>query len=504
MSTQSTADYPPARSNRKDQSMASATDLPRIRHLLGTEWSTEGPERLEHVSPTTGQVQANFSAAGADEVDRAVSAARAAFAQWRAVAPGKRRQLLERLSALILSARDEFRDIGVAECGTPVRQGGGAVLAARYTSYFAGWADKLDGLVAPVGHEALDYVLPQPYGVVAALIPWNAPVPSLGMKLSPALATGNCVVLKPSPLAPFATVRFVELCQQAGFPPGVVNLIQGDGRTGELLVGHPGVNKITFTGGVETGRAVMRMAANNLTPVTLELGGKGALVAFDDVDAQRVAADAVAFSVGTLAGQACALPTRVIVAQSRYAEVVAALMQRYGDLRMGDPADEKTDVGPLISAVAQRRVVGVIERARDSDNATIVTGGKAYGGPSGGGFWVEPTLVADVAPDASVVQDEIFGPVVTVQQFADEAEAVALANGTKYGLSAFIYTDNLKRAHRVARDLEAGYISVNGFAYLPPETPFGGWKSSGFGREGGRAGVEDFVQTKNVYVPLGE
>lgn len=484
--------------------MALATDLPPIRHLLGTEWSSAGPDRIEHVSPTTGRIQAGFTGAGVEEVDRAVSAARTAFKGWRAVAPTKRRQLLERLGALILSARDEFRDIGVAECGTPIRQGGGAVLAARYTSYFAGWADKLDGLVAPVGHAALDYVLPQPYGVVAALIPWNAPVPSLGMKLSPALATGNCVVLKPSPLAPFATVRFVELCQQAGFPPGVINLLHGDARTGELLVGHPGVDKVTFTGGVETGRAVMRLAATNLTPVTLELGGKGALVAFGDVDAERVAADAVAYSVGTLAGQACALPTRVIVEQSRYDEVVAAVARRFADLHLGDPADERTDVGPLISAAAQRRVVGVIEHARDCDNATIVTGGHSYGGPWGSGFWVEPTLVADVGPQAAVVQDEIFGPVVTVQPFTDEAEAVALANGTKYGLSAFVYTDDLKRAHRVARDLEAGYVSVNGFAYLPPETPFGGWKSSGFGREGGRAGVEDFVQTKNVYVPLGE
>ncbi len=484
--------------------MGPTIDLPTVRHLLGSEWSTEGPEPFEHVSPSTGRVQGGFSGGGADEVDRAVAAARSAFTDWRAVAPYKRRQLLERLSALILDARDEFRDIGVAECGTPVRQGGGAVLAARYTSYFAGWADKLDGLVAPLGHAALDYVLPQPYGVVAALVPWNAPVPSLGMKLSPALATGNCVVLKPSPLAPFATVRFVELCQQAGFPPGVVNLVHGGAHTGDLLVGHPGVDKVTFTGGVETGRAVMRTAATNLTPVTLELGGKGALVAFGDVDVQRVAADAVAFSVGTLAGQACALPTRAIVEQGSYERVVVAVAQRFAALRMGDPADQKTDVGPLISADAQRRVLGVIEHARDRDKATVVTGGNSYGGPWGGGFWVEPTLVADVAPDGPVVQGEIFGPVVTVQSFTDEAEAVALANSTDYGLSAFVYTNDLKRAHRVARDVEAGYVSVNGFAYLPPETPFGGWKSSGFGREGGRAGIEDFVQTKNVYVPLGE
>ncbi|MEB3070275.1 aldehyde dehydrogenase family protein [[Mycobacterium] vasticus] len=482
--------------------MASA-GLPHIRHLLGSEWTTTGPELLEHISPSTGQVQARFSGAGADEVDRAVAAARSAFVEWRKVAPAKRRQLLERLSALILAARDELRDIGVAECGTPVRQGGGAVLAARYTAYFAGWADKLDGLVAPVGHNALDYVLPQPYGVVAALIPWNAPVPSLGMKLSPALAMGNCVVLKPSPLAPFATVRFVELCQEAGFPPGVVNLVHGGADAGELLVGHPGVDKITFTGGVATGRAVMRTAAANLTPVTLELGGKGALVAFDDVDADRVASDAVGYSVGTLAGQACALPTRVIVEQSRYEEVASAVAKRFAELRMGDPADESADVGPLISADAQRRVVGIIEHAREHDNATILIGGGADGGPSGNGFWVEPTLVADVAPDAAVVQGEVFGPVVTIQSFTDEAEAVALANGTDYGLSAFVYTEDLKRAHRVARDLEAGYVSVNGFAYLPPETPFGGWKSSGFGREGGRAGVEDFVQTKNVYIPIG-
>ncbi|MEZ5170021.1 MAG: aldehyde dehydrogenase family protein [Acidimicrobiia bacterium] len=468
--------------------------------LIGAERPT-GIDSMDHVNATTGRVQASFAMAGPDDVSRAVATARDAAPGWATWDPVERRNVLLGLADLIDAARPELTRLAALESGSPVGTGSGGRRAAEYLRYYAGWIDKFHGETLPVpGQEGLDYTLREPVGVVAVLIPWNGPITSIGQKVAPALAAGNAVVLKPSELAPFAALRFGVLCLEAGIPAGVVNVIPGAADTGRVLVAHPGVDTVSFTGSPATGRAVMAAAAESLTPVVLELGGKSALVAFADADVDTVVATAVRVGLITAAGQGCVLPTRLMVEAPIYDEVLSKVVDVATGIALGDPLDPETVMGPVVSAQHRDRIIGVIERAVDENAGHLVLGGGRPGGDLADGAFVEPTVFADVDPASHLAQNEVFGPVQSVLRFDGEEEALRMANSTRYGLGAFVYTNDLGRAHRVAAGFEAGYVGVNAFPNLPPTAPFGGVKDSGFGREGGRAGLDPFLRIKNVFV----
>lgn len=457
--------------------------------------------RRDHVNPTTGRPQASFAIAGAREVDDAVRSARAAFPAWRDRSPGDRRQVLLRLAELVEEQGPRFGPMTALESGTPIAIGSAGRLTVEYLRYYAGWADKLEGRTVPVWPQAgFDYTRLEPVGVVGVLIPWNGPLTSIGQKVAPALAAGCCVVLKPSELAPFVALAFGRLCLEAGVPPGVVNVITGGSETGAALVSHPGLDKVSFTGSGATGTSVMTAAAANLTPVLLELGGKSALVVFDDADLHAAAATAVRLGLVVGSGQGCVLPTRLLAHEAVYDDVVDRVQALVANVMVGDPLDPATQMGPVIDAHACERILGVIERA-GADGATLVAGGARVAALEPG-YFIAPTVFGDVDPASDLAQREVFGPVLSILRFSDDAEAVAIANGTNYGLGGFVFTRDLQRAHRTAAAFDAGYVGVNVFPMLPAAAPFGGVKGSGFGREGGQRGIEEFLRVKNVFVDM--
>jgi len=458
----------------------------------------------DHVNPATGEPLVRFAMAGVAEVDRAVRSAGAAFPAWKAWPPNERREVLLAIARLL--ERDDM-DLAVLrslEIGAVLKRKRGLSMAAEYWRYYAGWCDKVEGVTIPAypGGRALDYTRPEPYGVVAVIIPWNGAVVSAGMKVAPALAAGNCVVLKPSELGALAALRFGELCLEAGLPPGVLNIVPGGPDAGHALVSHPGIAKISFTGGGATARRVMAAAAEQLTPVMLELGGKSASIVFDDADLALASTMAVQTSVVSLSGQGCVLPTRLLVHDAVYDDVEARVTEQVRSLRMGDPFEEGVQIGPVIDEAACQRILGVVDRARSEGAGRLLVGGGRPGGALSKGSYVEATVFGDVDRASDLAQEEIFGPVLAMIRFADEDEAVEIANGTQYGLGGFVFTNDLRRAHRVADALDVGTVGVNAFPPMPANAPFGGVKASGFGREGGRAGLDEYLRTKNVYVGL--
>ena len=472
--------------------------------LIGGTWIAESKDApIEHLDPATGQPVGSWLPAGPAEVDAAVAAARDALPAWRATQPAARRALLLELADRIQAAADELGALAALEMGQPVRAAtAGAAFAAEWFRYYAGWVDKLEGAVVPAGRGVLDYVLPEPYGVIAAIVPWNGPVLSLALKLAPALAAGNTVVAKPPELSPFAALRFGQLCLDAGVPPGVVNIVPGGAAVGEALCGHPGVDKISFTGGEVAARAVARAAAEHHTPVVLELGGKSASLVFDDADPAVTGKLAAVLGVQQNAGQGCFLPTRLFVHRSLHDEVVERVVATVGAMTVGDPFEPGTSIGPVAGESNCQRILAAVDAARERGDGTLLAGGDRPGGPLASGSYVSPTVFADVDPASPLAQEEIFGPVLAIASFDDEDQAVALANGTRYGLAGYVWTRDLGRAHRVAAALDAGYVSVNGMASLPPAAPFGGFRASGYGVEGGRWGIQEFLRSKNVHVSL--
>ncbi|MDO7842113.1 aldehyde dehydrogenase family protein [Sphingomonas immobilis] len=457
----------------------------------------------DHYNPVSGEVQATIPLAGKAEIDRAVEKAAAVAGEWRRTRPEVRREILNKLAVLIRENAGEFARLAAIDGGTTLPAGTGmAMLAAEWFAYYAGWPDKLGGELLSTfdTRGEFAYTTPEPYGVVGIIITWNGPIISIGMKVAPALAAGNCIVVKPAELTPFASDYFMTLARQAGVPDGVLSIMPGDVSAGEALVAHPKVEMISFTGGPIAARRILVACAEQMKPAVLELGGKSASLLFPDCDVDAACARAVQWSIGIMAGQGCALPTRLIVHESIHDEVVEKLKAIASAYKVGDPFEEGVAVGPVINAAAADRIMGMLDRVRSEGSGKIVMGGQRCGGALAGKNFIEPTIITDVDPDSEIAQIEVFGPVLIVQKFADEDEAVRLANATQYGLAAYIQSNDVKRVHRLAERLKAGGVYVNGAVQINPHTPFGGLGVSGYGKEGGRAGIDEFLRYKTIAI----
>jgi acyl-CoA reductase-like NAD-dependent aldehyde dehydrogenase len=478
--------------------------LPRHPIVIGDACEAGGSgARFPHVYPATGEVTHEFRLANADDVDRAAAAAGAAFPAWRAMPGDKRRDLMFRLAALIEAKAAEMTPLLTAENGAIILAGPHmSADAAQKFRYCGGWADKLEGRAIPTwGGPAHDYASYEPYGTIGIIVPWNGPLFAATMVMAPALAAGNCVVLKAPENAPFSLMKLVEIVRQAGFPPGVVNLVTGGAEVGAAMVAHPGIAKIEFIGSGATARKVLAGAADNLKPVGLELGGKSAVIVFADADLQASARRGLSGAVSAN-GQGCVNGTRLLVERAIYEPYLQMLQAMAGHVRVGDPLAPDTMMGPVISEHALQRIRRMVEDGVAA-GGRLLCGGERLGGDHAAGYFLPITVLADVAPDSAIARNEVFGPVLVATPFDSEEEAVTLANGTDYGLGAYIHTTSLARAHRVANRMMAGQVQVNGAGEaMTPCVPFGGMKQSGHGRLGGIDGVREFQQLRNVWINL--
>ena len=468
---------------------------------VGGEWIPPADgERFPTVNPATEERLAEVAAATAADVDRAVDAAREAFPEWRDTPPDERGRIVHRIGQLVREHKDELAALESFDQGKPVSQAESDMEgAARYFEYYAGAADKLEGTSVPVGPDQVDFTVREPYGVSAQITPWNFPGNLFARGVAPALVAGNTTVVKPAEQTPLSSLRLAELCAEAGVPDGVVNVVTGFGDpAGAALSSHPDVDTITFTGSVPTGQTIMKQAADNVTPVTLELGGKNPAVVFPDANLED-AANWIAKAIFTNAGQVCSAADRVLVHEDVHDDLVERLVDRAESYDVG-PGREDFDMGPLASEEQLAKVERYIEVGRE-EGATVVTGGNVV---DRDGYFVEPTVFTDVENDMRIAQEEIFGPVLTVIPFADGTEALELANGVEYGLVAGVFTTDVTRAHRFARRLEAGNVYVNKWFGDTNQTPFGGYKASGIGREKGLEALDSYLQTKNVAVNLAD
>ena len=479
-----------------NQLLADTYDL-----YIGGEWTpgSDG-ERFPTTDPATEESIAQVASATAEDVDRAVEAAREAFPAWRDTAPEERGRIVHRIGRLVQEHREELAAIESLDQGKPISQARSDMDgAARYFEYYAGAADKLEGTSVPVGPDQIDFTLREPYGVSAQITPWNFPGNLFARGVAPALVAGNTTVVKPAEQTPLSSLRLAELCTEAGVPDGVVNVVNGFGDpTGAALSSHPGVDTITFTGSVPTGQAIMKQAADTVTPVTLELGGKNPAIVFSDADLEE-AAHWIDRAIFTNGGQVCSAADRALVHESVHDELVDELVARAEGYDLG-PGSDDPDMGPLASADQFEKVSRYVELGK-SEGATVVAGGNA---PDREGYFFEPTIFTGVDNGMRIAQEEIFGPVLTVIPFDTEERALEIANDVQYGLVSGLFTADVKRAHRFARDLEAGNVYVNKWFGDTNQTPFGGYKNSGIGREKGLEALDSYLQTKNVAVNLAD
>lgn len=457
-------------------------------------------ERFATHDPATGEELASVALGGPDDIDDAVSSARSTFRQeWRDLEVFERARLLRHLSEALAERSEDLARLESLDSGKPLSQARTDVtVAAKYFEYYAGIADKIQGDTIPVSPEVFAYTTREPFGITGHIVPWNYPLQIAARTVAPSLAAGNCVVLKPAEETPMSAVVLGETALEAGLPPGVLNVVPGYGEeAGAALARHPDVDHIAFTGSPEVGREVMRSAADNITPVALELGGKSPHLVLADADIEG-AVPVILKALIQNAGQTCSAGSRVVVDRSVRGELVDALRDAFEGVEMGHGVEDP-DLGPLISEQQLERVLGYVEQGRSQGATLVAGGGRADGESLTGGFFVPPTMFVDVDSSDAIAQDEIFGPVLSVIDFDDLAQGLRTANDSRFGLVAAVWTRDIDRALWLARELEVGQVFINTYgAGGGVEMPFGGWKQSGFGREKGLEAVREYTQTKTV------
>jgi 5-carboxymethyl-2-hydroxymuconic-semialdehyde dehydrogenase len=475
------------------------------RHYIDGEFrESAGGAAFDTLNPATNEVLAQVADGGAAEVDAAVAAARRAFDDglWPRLKASERAATLRRIATLLREQAERFIELEVLDIGMPIAQMGGlAARAAENFDYYAGVIAELHGRAFQVGDEFVNYTLHKPAGVAALIMPWNAPLMLSTWRIAPALAAGNTVVLKPAEWSPLSSTALAALLEEAGLPAGVFNVVHGFGETaGAPLSAHAGVDLVVFTGETATGRLIAAAGAPTLKRLSMELGGKSPVVVFADADPE-LAVDAALAQIFTLNGQRCTAGSRLLVERPLYDRVVAEIAERTRNVRVGDPFDRSTELGPLIHPEHHARVLGYIESAREQ-GAHVLAGGGRPPELERGNF-LEATVIADVDQGMRVFQEEIFGPVLVATPFEGEAEAVALANATQYGLAAYVWTNDVRRAHRVAQAIDTGMCWINSQNVRDLRTPFGGTRQSGIGREGGDYAFEFYCDTEVIHVALG-
>ena len=488
-----------------EQKAAAATSA--LKMVIGGESvdAADG-QTFEIVNPANGQVIATAPLGGKEDVDRAVEAAQDAFDApkgWSSFAAGKRGRTLSKFAELIKKNSEELAQLESRNTGKPITSARGEIIGSSLVfDYYAGAANKIFGQTIPVSKPGLDITLREPIGVVGLIVPWNFPLLMASWKVAPALAAGNTAILKPASLSPMTAIRIGELALEAGFPPGVLNVVTGPGGSaGAAIAAHPGIGKVAFTGETTTGQEIMRLASNNVKKISLELGGKSPNVVYADADIERFAAESP-YSIFDNCGQDCCARSRILVERSVHEKVVELFAEATRKVIVGDPADEKTQVGTLVSFKQRDRVKDYIEIGL-GEGATIVIGGEAPDDAAlKDGAYMLPTVFDNVSNDMRIAREEIFGPVVSIIPFDTEAEAIQLANATPYGLSGSVWSRDIGKALRTAKGIQAGVLSINSNSSVHTEAPFGGYKMSGIGRELGMSALDLYTETKNIFIDL--